>query len=72
MARGVYEAGSGIIERAAGIGRDLGIETLEEAALGDVISQKRLQRTEAEILARGGVQLGAAKKGDEVTGLIAD
>ena len=72
MAKGVYEAGAGIIERAAGIGRDLGIETLEEAALGDVISQKRLQRTEAEILARGGVQLGAAKKGDEVTGLIAD
>ena len=72
MAKGLYAQGSDFINRAAGVGRELGIETLEEAALGDVISRKRIARTEAEIAARSGIQLGAAKKGDEVTGLIAD
>ena len=72
QARGIYETAGDFIQRAAGVGRELDTATLEEAALGDITSQKRIRRAEAEIAARSGVQLGAAKKGDEVTGLIAD
>ena len=71
-AKGIYETAGDFIQRAAGVGRELDTTTLEEAALGDITSQKRIRRAEAEIAARSGLQLGAAKKGDEVTGLIED
>lgn len=71
-ARGIYETASGTISQAASIGRELDISTLEEAALGDTQATKRLQRIQAELISTGGLQLGAAKKGDEITGLVAD
>ena len=60
------------MQAAKTVGRDLDIETLEQASLGQVEAQKRLQRTQADIVAQQGATLGAAKKGDEVLGLIAD
>ena len=69
-ARGIYETASGTISQAASIGRELDISTLEEAALGDTQATKRLQRIQAELISTGGLQLGAAKKGDEITGLV--
>ena len=66
----IYGTGQQFIERAGAIGRDIDITTLEQAAIGDYSSQQRIARTEAELLARGGLTLGAAKKGDQVTGLL--
>ena len=68
----LYEGAEGMISQAASIGRDLSLETLEEATLGDEASAQRLSRISAELQSKQGIQLGSAKKGDEVTGLIAD
>jgi len=72
QASGLYEAAGGIIEQARTVGRTLDISTLEEAATGDDTASKRLQRIQAELASQGGATFGAAKKGDEVTGLISD
>lgn len=72
QAKGLYEGASGMISQAASIGRDLDITTLEEATLGDDAAQKRLNRISAELQSQQGITLGAAKKGDEVLGLVAD
>lgn len=71
-ARTLYRNAQGLIDAASTVGRELDLSTLEGAALGDVQATKRLQRTQADIFAQQGATLGAAKKGDEVTGLIAD
>ena len=70
-ARTLYRNAQGLIDAASTVGRELDLSTLEGAALGDVQATKRLQRTQADIFAQQGATLGAAKKGDEVTGLIA-
>ncbi len=72
QAKGLYEGASGMISQAASIGRDLDITTLEEATLGDDAARKRLNRISAELQSQQGITLGAAKKGDEVLGLVAD
>ena len=72
MAGQVYEMGEPLIKQAAGIGRQLGIETLEEAALGDALSKNRLQRIQSELQSTQGVTLGAARKDKQITGLISD
>ena len=61
-----------MIQQAASIGRELNLETLEDAALGDQESSQRLQRINAELLSTQGLTLGSAKKGKQVTGLIED
>jgi len=71
-ARSLYRGAADIMQAARTVGRDLDIETLEQASLGQVEAQKRLQRTQADIIAQQGTTLGAAKKGDEVLGLISD
>lgn len=71
-ARTLYRNAQGLIDAASTVGRELDLSTLEGAALGDVQATKRLQRTQADIFAQQGATLGAAKKGDEVTGLIVD
>ena len=72
QAKGLYESASGMMSQAASIGRDLDLTTLEEATLGDDAAQKRLSRISAELQSQQGITLGAAKKGDEVLGLVAD
>jgi hypothetical protein len=71
-ARTLYRNAQGLMDAASTVGRELDITTLEGAALGNVEATKRLQRTQADIAASQGATLGAAKKGDEVTGLIED
>ena len=71
-ARNLYSTAGGLINTAATVGRDLSIDTLEQAALGDQNAINRFNRTQADILSTYGTSLGAAKKGDEVTGLIED
>lgn len=68
----LYESAGGMITQAAGIGRELDLETLEEAALGDQKASQRLQRINAELQSTQGLTLGSAKKGKQVTGLIVD
>ena len=69
----VYEQATGFIEAASTVGREVELETLEEAALGDVTSQQRLQRISSEIQSQGGIQLGSAQtQSGEITGLIED
>ena len=72
QARGLYETAGTVMEQAQTIGRDLELETLEEAALGDIEAQKRIQRVQAELQSKQGITLGAAKEGKQITGLIAD
>jgi len=72
QARGIYQTAGQTISQAESIGRELDISTLEEATLGDTNATKRLQRISAELQSKQGIQLGAAKINDEVTGLIAD
>lgn len=69
----VYEQATGFIEAATTVGREVELKTLEEAALGDVTSQQRLQRISSEIQSQGGIQLGSAQtQSGEITGLIED
>ena len=71
-ARQLYETAQPTIELAESVGRELDISTLEEAALGDVASQRRLQRIQAEIQSEiGGADLGAARaRTGEIVGLV--
>lgn len=71
-ARTLYRSAADIMQAARTVGRELDLETLESAALGETEATKRLKRTQADIIASQGATLGAAKKGDEVLGLIAD
>jgi hypothetical protein len=73
-ARQLYETAQPTIELAETVGRELDISTLEEAALGDVASQRRLQRIQAEIQSEiGGADLGAARtRTGEIVGLVED
>lgn len=71
-AQQLYQTAGGMMSQAAAIGRDLGLETLEQSVLGDQLAQKRVQRIQSEIMSKQGVTLGAAKEGKEITGLIAD
>jgi len=70
QAQGIYSGARSFMSQAASVGRDLDISTLEDAALGNTAASQRLQRIQAEITSTGGYDLGAAKKGDEVIGLI--
>ena len=58
------------MSQAKSIGRDLGIETLEQATLGNTQAQQTLTRIESELMSQQGIQLGATKKDGKVTGLI--
>jgi hypothetical protein len=71
-ARQLYETAQPTIELAESIGRELDVSTLEEAALGDVASQRRLTRIQAEIQSEiGGADLGAARaRTGEIVGLV--
>ena len=71
-AQQLYSTAGGMMSQAQSIGRDLSIETLEQATLGDITATNRLARISAELQSEQGLTLGAAKKGDEITGLIAD
>ena len=71
-ARSLYQNAGSLINTASGIGRDLTIETLEQASLGNKQATDRINRINAELQSKQGIQLGAAKINDEVTGLIAD
>ena len=66
----VYESAGSLIEQAKGVGRNLELSTIEEAALGDVKSSERLTRITGEIESQSGIRAGARKKDDKVTGLL--
>lgn len=70
----IYETAQPVMSLAEKVGRELDITTLEEAAIGDVSSQRRLQRVQAEIQSElGGFDIGAARTTTgEITGLIED
>lgn len=72
MAKNVYSSAGSLINQAQNVGRDLGIETLEQSALGNQEAINRVNRIQAEIQSKQGLQLGSKKINDEVTGLIED
>ena len=57
MASGLYESAGGLISQAAGIGRELDLQTLEGAALGQQEETKRLQRIQAELATGSGCSM---------------
>lgn len=69
-ARKLYETAGDFMGKAGMIGRELDLETLEAAALGDLASTNRIKRIESELLSTYGLSLGAAQKDGKVTGLI--
>ena len=70
----LYEAAQPTMQLAQGIGRELDIKTLEDAALGDTSAQKRVQRVQAQIQSEyGGLDIGAARtRTGEIVGLVED
>ena len=68
-AKGLYETAGSFISQARSVGRDLNVSTLESATVGDTDAKQRIARIQAEIQSSGGLNIGAAKKGDEVIGL---
>lgn len=72
QAKSLYSTAGQTISGYESIGRDLSLFTLEEAALGDIRMINRLKKYESEYISKQGRQLGAAKKDDEIVGLIAD
>ena len=71
QAKGIYETAGDLIEQAGTLGRTLDIETIEQAGVGSLSASQQLQKISSEIESQSGVTLGAAKKDDKVTGLIA-
>jgi hypothetical protein len=69
-ARKLYETAGDFITKAGTIGRELDLETLEAASLGDLASTNRIKRIESELISTYGLSLGAAQKDGKVTGLI--
>ena len=69
-ARKLYETAGDFMGKAGMIGRELDLETLEAASLGDLASTNRIKRIESELLSTYGLSLGAAQKDGKVTGLI--
>lgn len=69
-ARKLYETAGDFITKAGTIGRELDLETLEAASLGDLASTNRIKRIESELISTYGLNLGAAQKDGKVTGLI--
>ena len=69
MAKELYENAGSIMSLATSIGRDLDIRTLEDAALGDTQASERITRINAELASSQGMNLGAARKEDEIIGL---
>jgi len=69
-ARKLYETAGDFMGKAGMIGRELDLETLEAAALGDLSSTNKIKRIESELLSTYGMSLGAAQKDGKVTGLI--
>jgi hypothetical protein len=69
-ARKLYETAGDFMTYARTIGRELDLETLEAASLGDLASTNRIKRIESELISTYGLNLGAAQKDGKVTGLI--
>jgi hypothetical protein len=68
----LYEAAQPTIELARGVGRELDITTLEEAALGDVSAQQRVQRVQSQIQSEyGSFDIGSTRtRSGEIVGLV--
>lgn len=69
-ARELYENAGSIIGKATTIGRELDINTLEQAALGDRGATNTLSRINAELKSTQGMTLGAKKEGEDIVGLL--
>jgi hypothetical protein len=73
QAEGIYETAQFNMQLAQGIGRDLDLTTLEDAALGDISAQQRVQRVQAQIQSEyGGLETGSAARTrtGEIVGLV--
>ena len=70
QAKGIYGTAGLMQSQASSIGRELELKTLEDAAIGDIAASQRLNRIQAELSSKQGIQLGSAKKDGKVTGLI--
>ena len=68
----LYEAAQPTMELAQNIGRELDITTLEEAALGDVSAQQRVQRVQSQIQSEyGSFDIGSTRtRSGEIVGLV--
>ena len=69
-ARQLYQGAQPLLERAGSIGNQIGIETMEAAAIGDIKAQQQVQRAQSEIISESSTVLGAAKNNKQISGLL--
>jgi len=69
-ARGLYSQAKGVIGLGKQTGSEIGISTIEQAAMGDVESREQVQLLSAEGQSLSSVKVGASKKDRKYTGLI--
>ena len=72
QARSLYETAGTVLQSATKVRRDLDIKTLEEAALGDISAQQKIQSIQSQLESEQSFLIGAARKGKQITGLIED
>ena len=68
-ASSLYESAGDIMQSAKGVGRTLDIETLEQAAIGDIESKQQIEKSAREAMSESSFITGSRKKGDRITGL---
>tara|TARA_R100000008_G_scaffold16018_1_gene7879 strand:+ start:10321 stop:11355 length:1035 start_codon:yes stop_codon:yes gene_type:complete len=71
QARGLYQGAETVMNVAARAGgRDIGLEAIEQAAMGDASAQESITLASAETKGQSSAVLGPTKKGKKVTGLL--
>ena len=71
QARGLYQEAETVMNVAARAGgRNIGLEAIEQAAMGDASAQESITLASAETRGQSSAVLGPTKKGKKVTGLL--
>tara|TARA_R100000742_G_C4279602_1_gene104698 strand:+ start:9443 stop:10477 length:1035 start_codon:yes stop_codon:yes gene_type:complete len=68
-AKNIYSNAEPIISQAAGLGRNVNVDTLAEAAIGNTEAMSAVQKAANEAISASSFVTGSRKKGDKVTGL---
>ena len=68
-ASSLYESAQDIMSSARGVGRQIDLAALEDAAIGDIESRKEIARAADELQSASSFVTGSRQKGDRVIGL---
>ncbi len=68
-AQNIYSSAAPVISQATGLGRNISVDTLTEAAIGDIDAMSSVTKAANEAISQSAFVTGSRKKGDKVTGL---